>query len=170
MFEILLISIGEQTHLILSMILLLTVAGRGSTSFWRAATPFSCPEIWSPRRRCLAPRGCSAPPKIQQQQNRQQHKETQQEKQKSSNNYTTFFLKDQREIIVSKPLKEYDVMFEGMSFFRAHQSHLINLNHFIRYDKKEGGYAILSDQSTIPVSNKKKDLMFKALEEFPKSA
>ncbi|MEP4597852.1 MAG: LytTR family DNA-binding domain-containing protein, partial [Cyclobacteriaceae bacterium] len=48
----------------------------------------------------------------------------------SQANYTWFFLADGRKIIVSKTLKEFDSLFESKYFFRAHQSHLINLLHF----------------------------------------
>lgn len=41
-------------------------------------------------------------------------------------------------------------------FERIHNSHIINLNHLTSYIFKEGGYVILSDKSTLPVSKRKK--------------
>lgn len=79
-------------------------------------------------------------------------------------NYTLFFLLDERQIVVSKTLKEYDGLFDGQSFFRAHQSHLINLYHFDRYEKKEGGVVHMKDGSTLPVAVRKKDALMAALE------
>ncbi len=78
-------------------------------------------------------------------------------------NYTKFFIQDGQEILVSKTLKEYDNLFGGQQFFRAHQSHLINLHHFLRYDKKEGGTLVMKNGHTIPVAVRKKEYLFEAL-------
>lgn len=83
----------------------------------------------------------------------------------SEANYTKFFLLDGRMVMVSKTMKEFDKLFEGQSFFRAHQSHLINLLHFDRYEKKEGGIVHMKDGSTLPVAIRKKDALMSALEE-----
>lgn len=82
----------------------------------------------------------------------------------SETNYTRFFLTDGRVVMVSKTLKEYDTLFEGQNFFRAHQSHLINLLHFDRYEKKEGGTVFMKDGSSLPVAVRKKESLFTALE------
>ncbi|MEP4598585.1 MAG: LytTR family DNA-binding domain-containing protein, partial [Cyclobacteriaceae bacterium] len=80
-------------------------------------------------------------------------------------NYTWFFLADGRKIIVSKTLKEFDSLFESKYFFRAHQSHLINLLHFDRYEKKEGGIVHMKDSSMLPVAVRKKELLMNALDQ-----
>ncbi|MEP4534235.1 MAG: LytTR family DNA-binding domain-containing protein [Cyclobacteriaceae bacterium] len=82
----------------------------------------------------------------------------------SQANYTWFFLADGRKIIVSKTLKEFDSLFESKYFFRAHQSHLINLLHFDRYEKKDGGIVHMKDGSELPVAVRKKDSLMSALE------
>lgn len=82
----------------------------------------------------------------------------------SEANYTKFFLHDGRMVMVSKTMKEFDKLFEGQSFFRAHQSHLINLLHFDRYEKKEGGIVHMKDGSVLPVSVRKKEALMNALE------
>lgn len=78
-------------------------------------------------------------------------------------NYTRFYINGDQEILVSKTLKEYDNLFSSKDFFRAHQSHLINLQHFLRYDKKEGGILVMKNGDTIPVAVRKKDSLFEAL-------
>lgn len=82
----------------------------------------------------------------------------------ASNNYTTFFIENQTPIVVSKTLKEYEDMLTAYGFYRIHQSHLINLNYFARYDKKDGGVVVLKDKTTLPISAKKKDMLFAYLE------
>jgi two-component system LytT family response regulator len=74
----------------------------------------------------------------------------------SDNNYTTFYLKDSQKILVSKGLKEYDEMLTDQGFYRAHQSHLVNLRYISRFDKRDGGFLVLTDKSQIPVSQRKR--------------
>lgn len=77
----------------------------------------------------------------------------------SDRNYTQFFLRDGEKILVSKSIKEYTELLEDYGFFRVHQSHMANLYHLKRYDK-EDCICIMSDNSRVPVSyRKKEDLM-----------
>lgn len=75
----------------------------------------------------------------------------------SDNTYTTFFLKDKRKILVSKTLKDVEAMLENYSFFRVHNSHLINLKEVVEYLKGEGGQVKLSDGSVVDVSRRRKE-------------
>lgn len=71
--------------------------------------------------------------------------------------YTTFHLKGKRTIMVSKNLKEYEQMLPAKHFFRLHNSHMVNLNEVRRMLKTDGGYAILSDGSSLMISPRRKD-------------
>ncbi len=75
----------------------------------------------------------------------------------SDGNYTYFILNNGKKIISARTLGEYEEMFEGEHFFRVHRSHLINLDHVKKYIKGEGGYAVLSDNSQVEVSRRKKN-------------
>jgi two-component system LytT family response regulator len=79
-------------------------------------------------------------------------------------NYTSFFLAEGKRILVSKTLKDYDTMLSGYSFFRVQQSHLININFIERYDKQDGGFVIMKDGASVPLSPAKKDQFFQLLE------
>tara|TARA_Y100001933_G_C18911979_1_gene527139 strand:- start:193 stop:939 length:747 start_codon:yes stop_codon:yes gene_type:complete len=79
-------------------------------------------------------------------------------------NYTSFFLNSGKRILVSKTLKEYDLLLSRHSFFRVQQSHLINLNFIDRYDKIDGGAVIMKDGSSVPLSPAKKEQFFHILE------
>ena len=81
----------------------------------------------------------------------------------SENNYTRFIINDGREILVTKTLKEYDNLFSEQSFFRAHQSHLINMTHLDRYDKREGGFVVMKNGDEIPVAVRKKESLLEAI-------
>jgi two-component system LytT family response regulator len=76
-------------------------------------------------------------------------------------NYTKFYLENGEKLLVSKPLKEFDELLGRNGFFRTHQSHLVNLDHILRYDKTDGGYLILNDKSMVPVSVRKKEELFR---------
>lgn len=81
----------------------------------------------------------------------------------ASGNYTKFYLQNQKPVLVSHTLKEYDDLLQGYKFFRVHQSHLVNLEHIVRIDKADGGVLILSDNQNCPISTRKKDALIKAL-------
>lgn len=79
-------------------------------------------------------------------------------------NYTTFFLEGGETLLVSKPLKEYDDLLCKTGFFRTHQSHLVNLEHILRYDKKDGGCLYMDNKTVVPVSTRKKEELFHLFE------
>ncbi len=82
----------------------------------------------------------------------------------SDRNYTSFFLLDNKKILVSKTLKEYETLLSGHNFLRVQQSHLINLNYIDRYDKKDGGAVVMKDGSEVPLSPAKREVFFQRLE------
>jgi two-component system LytT family response regulator len=81
-------------------------------------------------------------------------------------NYSHFFLSDATRVMVSKPLKEYTELLENHWFFRAHQSHLINLAYLKQYDKKNGGCIILTNKDTVPITPRRKESLLQAYKEF----
>jgi len=76
---------------------------------------------------------------------------------KSEANYSKFFLVNQREIIISKTLKEYEDQLSGFGFLRIHRSYLINLHHLTGFDKREGGAVIMSNGMKLPVAVRKRE-------------
>ncbi|HKG08918.1 MAG TPA: LytTR family DNA-binding domain-containing protein, partial [Pedobacter sp.] len=71
--------------------------------------------------------------------------------------YSTFYLADDRRIMVSKNLKEYELLLTAHGFMRVHNSHIINLNKIKRMLKTDGGYAVMSDDFPVIISIKRKD-------------
>ncbi|MEA3446250.1 MAG: LytTR family DNA-binding domain-containing protein [Bacteroidota bacterium] len=87
----------------------------------------------------------------------------------SDGSYTNIYLIGGNKIMVSSTLKDYDEILHDSGFFRVHKSFLINLRHIRRFEKAEGGYVILENESKIPVaSRKREDLleMFEQLTDF----
>ncbi|WP_343329482.1 LytTR family DNA-binding domain-containing protein [Polaribacter staleyi] len=85
---------------------------------------------------------------------------------KSDNNYTTFFFKDKSKILVSKTLKHYADMLKEVGFLRVHQSHLVNTTYIKEFIKSDGGYLILTNNSNIPVSVRKRNEVLEVLSSF----
>ena len=71
-----------------------------------------------------------------------------------SSNYTKFFFSNQRSLIVSKTMKEYEDILLDHQFLRVHKSFLVNRAHVIKVDRE--GVLELSNQMHIPVSRRKK--------------
>lgn len=81
----------------------------------------------------------------------------------SANAYTTFHLADGKNIMVSKPIYEYEELLREYGFIRCHQSHLINKKFIKSLIKEDGGYLLLEGDIQIPVSRSKKENVLKAL-------
>jgi two-component system LytT family response regulator len=76
----------------------------------------------------------------------------------SDKNYTTFYFINAPKLVVSTTLKEYETMLKPFDFFRAHQSHLINLSYFDHFIKTEGGNTIvMKNKNKIPLAVRKKE-------------
>ena len=81
----------------------------------------------------------------------------------SSNAYTQFFLSDGRNIMVSKPIFEYEELLANYDFIRCHQSHLVNKKYIKSLVKEDSGYLLLADNTRIPISRSKKEMVLNAL-------
>lgn len=81
--------------------------------------------------------------------------------------YTRFYLNDGKKIMISKVIKDYEEMLHDYGFLRVHKSHIINLNFIDRFEKTDG-LIVLKDQSSIPVSVRKKESLLKIFEDLSK--
>ncbi len=81
----------------------------------------------------------------------------------SDNNYTNFYLQTTEKFIVTRTLKEYEMLLKDDSFVRVHQSHLVNLDFVEQYIKGDGGTAIMSDGSEVEISRRKKEVFLKSM-------
>jgi len=81
----------------------------------------------------------------------------------AESNYTCVYFTNGKKILFSKTLREFEDLLCGSGFERIHHSHIINLNQLSSFVNKDGGYVILSDKSTLPVSQRKKAQLIQAL-------
>ncbi|MEZ5046929.1 MAG: LytTR family DNA-binding domain-containing protein [Chitinophagaceae bacterium] len=81
----------------------------------------------------------------------------------SSNNYTYVYQKQNKELLVSKTLKEIESILSTSNFYRVHNSHLVNLNYVSKIQKGTSPMIIMSDNTQVEVSRRKKDELFTKL-------
>ena len=77
--------------------------------------------------------------------------------------YCKFYLTNGSKITVSKALREFEDLLNECNFFRVHKSNMVNLNHIKKYVKGKGGYVVLSDESHVNVSVRKKEMLMEVL-------
>jgi len=70
-------------------------------------------------------------------------------------NYTTIFMNSAR-MVATKALKDFENLLKEKNFYRVHQSHIINMGKIKKYLKGDGGSVIMSDDSEVEVSRRKK--------------
>ncbi len=75
---------------------------------------------------------------------------------KADNTYSELYLQDNKKIIVSRSIKNFE---EGLKystiFFRIHKSYLINTTFIKKFDKSNGGWVTLSNGIELPISQEK---------------
>jgi two-component system, LytTR family, response regulator len=75
----------------------------------------------------------------------------------SEGTYTIIFLVNGNKLVSSNNLKHFVELLPEDIFCRVHNSHLVNLDHAIRYSKGRGGTLIMVNKMILEVSQRKKD-------------
>ncbi|MEM6830463.1 MAG: LytTR family DNA-binding domain-containing protein [Bacteroidota bacterium] len=75
----------------------------------------------------------------------------------ANGSYTNFFLRNGHSLCISKNISDHEGSLPAGHFFRCHKSHLINLNHLSRFDKREGDQLFMNDGSSVPLAYRKKE-------------
>ncbi|MBL7705063.1 MAG: response regulator transcription factor [Taibaiella sp.] len=81
-------------------------------------------------------------------------------------NYTLFYFHTRNKILICKTLGYYETILKDQGFVRIHHHHLINLKYVERYQRGRGGIVYMSDQSELPVSQRKRDDFLYMLQQF----
>jgi two-component system LytT family response regulator len=85
----------------------------------------------------------------------------------SDANYTRFFLNnDNKSVLVSKTLKDYEDLLTEYGFCRVHNSFMINLKFIKKYIKGEGGIAVMVDGAEVEISRRRKEIFLKSIEKY----
>src|SRR5579863_1301039 len=83
----------------------------------------------------------------------------------SESSYTIFHLQTGQTITASKSIMEYELLLEHSGFCRIHKSFLVNLRHIREYIRGEGGSVMLTNDKTIEVSRRKKEVFIAKMKE-----
>ncbi|BFO67259.1 response regulator transcription factor [Chryseobacterium sp. S0630] len=75
----------------------------------------------------------------------------------ADDNYTSIFFKGGKRMMISHTLAYFEETLKDQGFVRIHHQHLINLQHVEKYIRGRGGYIIMSDETSLQVSQRKKD-------------
>jgi two-component system, LytTR family, response regulator len=81
----------------------------------------------------------------------------------STNSYSTFYLQDGRKIMVSKSIKEFEMLLQGYGFVRVHQSFLVNKDMIIGLNKKDGLLLMMQNGAQVPLSKSRKEAVLDLL-------
>jgi two-component system LytT family response regulator len=73
----------------------------------------------------------------------------------SDGNYSTINMTDKQKILVTKKLKEVNCLLPEHSFFRIHNSYIVNLGKIKEFIKTDG-YVIMESNHKIPVARQRK--------------
>lgn len=80
----------------------------------------------------------------------------------ADDNYSHLYLKNKTKIIASRTLKEMEEQLKDFPYFlRVHHSYIVNLNEVVKYVRGEGGYLVMTDDSTVNVSRSRKESLLK---------
>ena len=81
----------------------------------------------------------------------------------AQSNYTLIYFDDQPKMMASRTLKEFEEILPADTFFRRHNSHIINLLFIKKYIRGDGGQVEMKNGDHILVSRRKKDEFLKII-------
>ncbi|QNR25204.1 LytR/AlgR family response regulator transcription factor [Croceimicrobium hydrocarbonivorans] len=70
--------------------------------------------------------------------------------------YSRFFFLDNKEVLVSKAIGEYEKLLNPHGFFRVHKKHIINPSYLISMQKGKTSTLLLEKGHQVPLSSKRK--------------
>jgi two-component system LytT family response regulator len=83
----------------------------------------------------------------------------------SSSNYTYVYTVSSGELVIGRTIKEFEDLLcrRSSTFMRVHQSHIVNLNHIVRFRKDCSGIITTRDLHSVPLSKHKREEFFRWL-------
>jgi len=82
----------------------------------------------------------------------------------SSGSYTHFHLINNEKHLVARPMKDFEDLLPEKSFFKTHQSHIVNLDLVKKYIREDGGQIIMIENSKIPIARRRKEEFLRVLQ------
>lgn len=80
----------------------------------------------------------------------------------AASNYTTFHLKDGRQIVISKTLKDVLRVLPSNQFIRVHQSHIIHIDAIVTIDSQHR--ITLTNSQVVPLARARKTRFYQVIQ------
>lgn len=77
----------------------------------------------------------------------------------SERNYTTIGIINEKPLLVTKALKEFETALELHDFMRVHNSHIVNLQYVKEYQRGLQGMLLMEDDYQVPISRASKEMV-----------
>lgn len=78
--------------------------------------------------------------------------------------YTILHLIENKRIVVSKNIKEFENILPETDFCRIHHSTMVNMRQVVKYIRGDGGYVLMKNGDHLDVSRRKKEGFLKLLQ------
>ena len=78
-------------------------------------------------------------------------------------NYTNVFLGDGTKLCLAKTLKVLEEFLPEDSYFRIHNTHIVNLNRIVRILRRDSGYITMDNGKELAISRSRREDFFKKI-------
>lgn len=82
----------------------------------------------------------------------------------SQGSYSLFHFQEKRNMLVSRPLGDFEELLTPYNFFRIHRQYLINMRHIQKVLRMDGGYVLLANGAKLEISRRNRDNFYAMLE------
>ena len=79
--------------------------------------------------------------------------------------YTFVHLRDDKKLLASKPLGDFESQLHEHKFLRIHHHYLINLKQVKEFQRQDGGYVIMENNKHLEVSQRKRKEFLDAIQD-----
>lgn len=79
--------------------------------------------------------------------------------------YTRIHFSNNKQVLVSRGLRNFEVSLAGKSFLRVHKSFLVNMDHIAELHRDDNGYLVMSNGHKIYLSSKDKGEVIRKIKE-----
>ena len=79
--------------------------------------------------------------------------------------YTYVYTRDNTKMLASKSLGDFETQLAGHKFFRIHHHYLINLDQVKEFQRHDGGYVIMENNTQLEVSQRRRKEFIEAIQD-----
>lgn len=83
---------------------------------------------------------------------------------KAQGSYTCMYLAGNREILVTRILKDFETSLSGTGFLRVHKSFMVNTAYITELRKEDSGHLVMSNGELVPISTKDREFILDQLQ------